>query len=119
VILFSLGQKRTDAISPDVDLIQTQNQIAPQVRELDINEMMTAKFIIEALAERNSLPVAVRIEGKNIRIKAKDDTAIRKYDGIIGFLSSLRGLPYSFEYKELCIGKGCGNQINIVLEVQK
>jgi hypothetical protein len=113
-----IGQKRAvSSVSPAQQ--QPQSPTVQQSRELNMNEMMTAKFVVEALAEKHSLPVTVSVEGSAVKIAAKDNDVIKKYDGILGFLSSLRGLPYSLKYKELCIGQECGQQFVAVMEVKK
>lgn len=120
LVLFSLGVKREKAIA-----LQSQTQpatstqaIAPQSRELDANELITAKTIVESILERNSLDAAVSITGKDLKIEAKDSNAIKNYDGIISFLTALKSLPYDMSYKELCIGQGCGKGISVLLGVK-
>jgi hypothetical protein len=115
IVLFAIGQREATSLNNAV-IAQQQIKVLPQV--LDASEIMTAKFVIEAIAAKHAMPVSVNIENAAIVITG-DKTAIQNYNRMMGFLSSLRGLPYYLEYKELCIGNGCGQPFSVVLEVKK
>lgn len=116
IVLFIIGHKKATSLAAMPTQQQAQIQVVPQ--SLNMNEIMTAKFVIEAIAKKHAIPVLVNIENAAIVITG-DNTVIQNYNGMIGFLSSLRGLPYSLKYKELCIGNGCGKPFNVILEVKR
>ncbi len=83
-------------------------------------EMLTAKNIFAALAEKNALKVSVGISSNKVVINAeKNSGALQNYDGILSYLSGISGLPYSMEYKGFCIGRGCGKDIMIEIALRR
>lgn len=91
-----------------------------QGQALSPEEMLTAKNIFSALAEKNSLSVSVGIATNRIVISAeKNSDTLRNYDGILSYLTGISDLPYSMEYKGFCIGRGCSKDLMLEIALMK
>lgn len=85
-----------------------------QKQTLSSEEMLTAKNIFSALAERNALNMNVGISTNRVIISAeKNSGTLQNYNGILSYLTGISDLPYSMEYKGFCIGRSCGKDILI------
>lgn len=80
--------------------------------QLSSEEMLTAKNLFSALAQKNLLPVNVAVSTNKIVISSeKNGEVLQNYEGILSYLTGISDLPYSMEYKNFCIGRGCTKDI--------
>jgi hypothetical protein len=91
-----------------------------QKKALSSEEMLTAKNIFAALAEKNDLSITAGISTDRVIISAeKNSGVLHNYEGMLSYLTGISGLPYTMEYKSFCIGKSCGKDIMIEIALRK
>lgn len=76
-------------------------------------DSITARQLIESIAYKNNLPLAVSLEKDTIKIVPDANNAdtknevLKKYPNLMNFLTTISSLPYSMEYNTYCIGEDC------------
>lgn len=78
---------------------------------------------MEALAVKHGLPVQVELRKDELMVAGlgKDEGGggiLENYDGIIGFLSEVAGLPYRLNITHACIGRSCAKQVELNMKVE-
>ena len=58
-------------------------------------------------------------EGSDKKENPKRPSVLANYDGVIGFLNSLAGLPYLIEYETGCLGDKCEGGLDLTIIVKK
>lgn len=104
-------------------------------------ELITARQMIEGYASLYSLPVEVKLEKREIRIRIRDAkkeevapsaptsesekaekaaqhdqerlAVLEDFKSVTGFFTSISKMPYPLEYKEFCVGVDCPNVFDV------
>ena len=89
-------------------------------------DLITIKQLIDALALKSTLPVAVVIDKNHLKIspipsldpKVKTkDAILAKYPQMMDFITQVSALPYKMEYTSFCIGEECESGFDMQLTV--
>lgn len=83
------------------------------VTPLSDADLITARQIIEGLANKFRLPVGVKLESGTIFVEPYDgvgkEEVLADFQAVTGFFSALAHLPYQLEFSTFCVGLDCPN----------
>lgn len=127
---------KTVQVYKDKEIILSQIQVKgadlQPGRALTDSDLITARQMVEGYAALYALPVEVKLEKRDIRIRVvapKQDeedkeatvdekakfAVLENYDNVIGFFTSLSTMPYPLDYKEFCVGIECPNVFDVTI----
>lgn len=95
---------------------QQAAQVAQEImQKLKLEEMVTAKQVVDGLIASYKLPLAAELNQTSVKIVPPKDPAgkegeyetLRDHQALLGFMSALSTMPYRFEVRELCLGIEC------------
>lgn len=127
---------KTSQVVKDKEIILSQikakGSADTPIRPMTDSDLITARQMIEGYAALYSLPVEVKLEKRDIRIRAltpkpeegeggqnapandqEKFAVLGNFENVMGFFTSLSNMPYPLEYKDLCVGVDCPNVFEV------
>ncbi len=139
---------KTAQVVKDKQIILSQLKVkgsaaTQQVKAMTDVELITARQMIEGYAALYALPVEVKLEKRDIRIKVKEPqqesaatgtplpevakpektastdktrlAVLENFGNVMGFFTSISKMPYPLEYKDFCVGVDCPTVFDVTI----
>lgn len=125
VISIMFYKKLNITLEEKINVLKNQNcNMESKTREINADELLMLKNIIQVLSDNNGLYLTVKENKDEIIINATEKSKIltdrKQYDTFSSFMKNVSLFPYKIEYQHFCIGKQCGgNGIDIKLRFLK